>query len=40
MKSTETPLIIGVSVDFSFVEALTHAHLPLNWAVFEYFSAS
>jgi hypothetical protein len=40
VKSAETPLLMGVSVDFSLVEALTHAHLPPNRAVFEYFSAS
>ena len=38
LKSAETPLFMGVSVDFSFVEAITHAHLPQNRAVFEYFS--
>lgn len=40
MKSAETPLLMGVSVDFSYVEAITHAHLPQNRVVFEYFSAS
>jgi hypothetical protein len=38
MKSAETPLLMGVSVDFVIDEAITYAHLPLNRAVFEYFS--
>lgn len=40
LKSAEIPLFMGVSVDFSFVEAITLAHFPQNRAVFEYFSAS
>lgn len=40
MKSVGKPLFIGVSADFSIVEAATHAHLPQNRAVFEYFFAS
>lgn len=38
LKSAETPLYMGVSVDFSIVEAATFAHLPQNRADFEYFS--
>lgn len=40
LKSAETPLFIGDSVDFSFVAAMTLAHFPQKRAVFEYFSAS
>jgi len=32
------PLFMGVSVDFSFVEAIPLAHLPQNRDVFECFS--
>ena len=38
IKSAETPLLMGVSVDFSFVEAIPLAHLPQNRDVFECFS--
>ena len=38
LKSTETPLFMGVSVDFSSVEAIAQTHLPQNRAVFECFS--
>ena len=38
LKSAETPLSMGVSVDFSFVEAIPLAHLPQNRDVFECFS--
>lgn len=38
MKSAETPLLMGVSVDFAIVEAIPLAHLPQNRDVFECFS--
>jgi len=40
LKSAETPLSMGVSVDFLFVEALTLIHFSQIAGIFEYFSTT